>query len=111
MPDNDDLEPPTPEPPAETRRTFAEHLDEIRADLIKIAGLTSEAIGACTQTLLDADLMAVERIIAQDATIDGLKESLEFRVYEMFATQQPMAGDLRTLLAVLRILQEIQLTA
>ncbi|MCJ7672050.1 MAG: hypothetical protein MUP67_08365 [Acidimicrobiia bacterium] len=29
----------------------------------------------------------------------------------MFATQQPMAGDLRTLLAVLRILQEIQLTA
>jgi phosphate transport system protein len=112
MPDNDDLlAAPTPEPPAETRHTFAEHMDEIRADVIKIAGLTGEAIGACTQALLDADLLAVDRIIAEDATIDGLKESLEFRVYEMFATQQPMAGDLRTLLAVLRILQEIQLTA
>jgi len=109
MPDNDDQ--PTPEPPSETRRSFAEHLEEIRADVIKIAGLTSEAIGACTEALLDADLMAVERIIAEDLTIDTLKESLEFRVYEMFATQQPMAGDLRTLLAVLRILQEIQLTA
>ena len=112
MPDSDDLLiGPTPEPPSETRHTFAEHLEEIRADVIKIAGLTSEAIGACTQALLDADLMAVDRIIAEDSTIDGLKESLEFRVYEMFATQQPMAGDLRTLLAVLRILQEIQLTA
>jgi phosphate transport system protein len=112
MPDNDDLfTGPTPEPPSETRRTFAEHIDEIRADVIKLSGLTSEAIGACTQALLDADLMAVESVIANDSTIDGLKESIEFRVYEMFATQQPMAGDLRTLLAVLRILQEIQLTA
>lgn len=112
MPDGDDLlEPPTPEPPAETRRNFAEHIDEIRGDVIKLAGLTSEAIGGCTQALLDADLTAVGRVVAEDSTIDQLKESIEYRVYEMFATQQPMAGDLRTLLAVLRILQEIQLTA
>jgi phosphate transport system protein len=112
VPDNDDLEGrPTPAAPTETRHTFADHLEDIRADLIKIAGLTSEQIGACTQALLDADLTAVERVVAEDSMIDGLKESLEFRVYEMFATQQPMAGDLRTLLAVLRILQEIQLTA
>jgi phosphate transport system protein len=111
MPENDDLEPPTPEAPSETRRTFGEHIDEIRADVIKLAGLTSEQIGACTQALLDADLTAVERVVSQDSTIDNLKESVEYRVYEMFATQQPMAGDLRTLLAVLRILHEIQLSA
>lgn len=112
MPDNDDLlEPPTPEPPSEARHSFGEQIDEIRGDVIKLAGLTSEAIGACTQALLDADLTAVGRVVAEDSTIDALKESIEYRVYEMFATQQPMAGDLRTLLAVLRILQEIQLTA
>jgi phosphate transport system protein len=49
--------------------------------------------------------------VGEDVAIDQLKESIEYRVYEIFATQQPMAGDLRTLLAVLRILQEIQLTA
>jgi phosphate transport system protein len=111
MADHDDLEPPTPEPPSEARRNFGEQIDEIRGDVIKLAGLTSEAIGACTQALLDADLTAVGRVVAEDSTIDQLKESIEYRVYEMFATQQPMAGDLRTLLAVLRILQEIQLTA
>lgn len=112
MPDNDDfLLPPEPEPPAETRRSFGEHMEEIRSDVIKLAGLTSEAIGACTESMLAADLPAAERLIRNDTKIDAFKESIEFRVYEMFATQQPMAGDLRTLLAVLRILQEVQLTA
>lgn len=106
-----ELDTPTPEGPQEVRRSFAEHLDEIRADVVKLAALTAEAIGASTQSVLDADLGIVERVIADDSRIDDLKESIERRVYEMFATQQPMAGDLRTLLAVLRILQEIQLTA
>lgn len=102
---------PTPEGPQETRRSFGEQLDEIRSDVITLAGLTVEAIGVSTRALLDADLGAVERIVNDDARVDALKEATELRVYEMFATQQPMAGDLRTLLAVLRILQEIQLTA
>jgi phosphate transport system protein len=112
MPDDHDLlEPPTPEPPTEARHSFGEHMEAIRSDVIRLAGLTGEAIGAATDSLLAADLTAVEALIDNDSRIDGLKEAIEFRVYEMFATQQPMAGDLRTLLAVLRILQEIQLTA
>ncbi len=102
---------PTPEGPQEVRRSFAEHLDEVRNDVVKLTGLTTEAIGASTQALLDTDLGAVERVIGNDNRIDELKEAIELRVYGMFATQQPMAGDLRTLLAVLRILQEVQLTA
>jgi phosphate transport system protein len=102
---------PTPEGPQEVRRSFAEHLDEVRGDVIKLASSTSQAIALATQSLLDADLTSVEQVITNDTHIDALKESTELRVYEMFATQQPMASDLRTLLAVLRILQEIQLTA
>ncbi len=102
---------PTPEGPQEVRRSFSDNLDEIRDDVVKLTALTTEAIGASTQALLDADLTGAERVIAEDGQIDGRKESIELRVYEMFATQQPMAGDLRTLLAVLRILQEVQLTA
>ena len=102
---------PVPEGPQGARRSFGEELDEVRGDVIKLSGLTAEAIGAATQSLLDADLSSVERIVADDARIDELKETTELRVYEIFATQQPMAVDLRTLLAVLRILQEIQLTS
>ncbi len=102
---------PTPEGPQEVRRSFSENLEEIRDDVVKLTALTTEAIGTSTQALLDGDLTGAERVIADDGQIDERKESIELRVYEMFATQQPMAGDLRTLLAVLRILQEVQLTA
>jgi len=102
---------PVPEGPQEVRRSFNEELESVRADVITLAGLTSEAIGATTRALLDADLAAAERVIAEDARIDALKEATEQHVYEMFATQQPMARDLRTLIAVLRILHELQLTA
>ncbi|MCJ7672051.1 MAG: hypothetical protein MUP67_08370 [Acidimicrobiia bacterium] len=82
MPDNDDLlAPPTPEPPTETRHSFGEHMEEIRSDVIQLAGLTGEAIGAGTEALLAADLKAVERLIGNDTRIDSLKESIEFRVY------------------------------
>ncbi|MEX0663419.1 MAG: phosphate signaling complex protein PhoU [Acidimicrobiia bacterium] len=102
---------PTPEGPQEVRRSFSESLEEIRDDVVKLTALTTEAIGTSTQALLDGDLTGAKRVIAEDSQIDERKESIELRVYEMFATQQPMAGDLRTLLAVLRILQEVQLTA
>jgi phosphate transport system protein len=101
----------TPERPQEVRHSFAEHLAEISTDVVKLTALTTEAIGTATQALLDGDLNAAERVMAEDGRIDERKESIEVRVYEMFATQQPMAGDLRKLLAVLRILQEVQLTA
>jgi phosphate transport system protein len=106
-----DEEVPVADMTPEGRRSFSEQIGEIRADVVKLAAFTSEAISASTATLLDADLSAAERVISDDDRIDELKESIEFRVYEMFARQQPVAGDLRTLLAVLRILQEIQLTA
>jgi phosphate transport system protein len=103
--------PPIPEPPSATRGTFGEHLDEASTDLVKLASMTTEAIGAATYALLAADLAAAERVISDDSALEKLKENLELRVYEMFALQQPMAIDLRTLIAMLRILHETELTA
>jgi phosphate transport system protein len=96
---------------AETRKQYAEQIDETKSDVIKQGARTSEQIGAATQALLDADLPLVERIYATQQEIDGLVMRVEQQVYQLFALQQPMASDLRTLLAILRILHEIELTA
>jgi phosphate transport system protein len=97
-----------PEP--EARKTFDEQLTELKADVIRMAAMVGESIGAGTQALLDADLGVVEQVLANDDQIDAFEHELELRAYELIATQQPMAGDLRTLLAVLRILHELELT-
>src|SRR4051794_28700072 len=87
---------------AQTRRQYHEHLDEIRNDVIKLAARSCEQIGAATQALLDGDLSVVEQIYATHEDIKALTVDIEHRAYELFALQQPLASDLRTLLAVLR---------
>ena len=95
----------------ETRRTFDEQLQELRGEVVKLAVKTCEQIGAATQALLDADLTVVDDIYDVHREITERVLQIEHRVYQLFALQQPMASDLRTLLAILRILHEIELTA
>ena len=95
----------------ETRRSFDEQQQEIRSEVVKLAAKSCEQIGAATHALLDADLPLVDRIYATHREIEGLVLRVEQQVYQLFALQQPMASDLRTLLAILRILHEIELTA
>jgi phosphate transport system protein len=94
----------------EARRGYHEQLDEIRSDVVKVAAKACEQIGAATQALLNGDLQLVDRIYAEHEEISSRVVHIEHRVYQLFALQQPMASDLRELLAVLRILHEIELT-
>jgi len=96
---------------AEIRRSYHEQLHEIREDVVKLAAKTCEQIGGATQALLDGDLALVDRIYEDHRDIENRVVGVEQRVYQLFALQQPMASDLRELLAVLRILHEIELTA
>ena len=95
----------------ESRRTFGEQLDDIRGEVVKLAVRSCEQIGAATQALLDADLAVVDEIYEVRRELEERVLQVEPRVYQLFALQQPMASDLRTMLAVLRILHEIELTA
>lgn len=94
----------------ESRRTFDEKLQDVRGDVVKLAVKSCEQISAATQALLDADLAVVEEIYAAHRALKERVLQVEQRVYELFALQQPIAGDLRVMLAVLRILHEIELT-
>jgi phosphate transport system protein len=101
----------SPLPDAETRKTFHEALDEVRADVIRLGALTTEAIAAGTQALLDGDLGGAEQVISADDAVDDLTHSIEDQCYVLLARQQPMATDLRTLLATLRIVHELERSA
>ncbi|MBA3653315.1 MAG: phosphate signaling complex protein PhoU [Actinobacteria bacterium] len=92
----------------ETRKLFHEELDELHADVVRLGVMASEAIEAATGAFLDADLGAAERVVAHDAVLDDLTHSIEDRTYLLLARQQPMAGDLRTLVTVLRVIHELE---
>ena len=95
---------------SEIRHSYHEQLEELRGDVVRLGVMVGDAIGAGTEAFLDADLAGADRVIHADAAIDDLTHSLEERCYTTLARQQPMASDLRMVVAVLRTIHELERT-
>lgn len=95
----------------EARKAFQDALEELRADVIRLGALTTEAIAGATQALLDADLVAAERVIEHDDLVDGLYHLVEDKCFLLLARQQPLATDLRAVVTVLRVGHELERSA
>jgi phosphate transport system protein len=67
-----------------------------------------EAVTRATQALLTADAEIAERVISDDAAIDAARERVEARSFELLALQQPVASDLRMLVAALRMVADLE---
>lgn len=90
------------------RKPFVDELEEVRMELIRMAGLVIEAIPRCTEALLASDLAAAQQIIDADNILDDASLALEHHCQQLLALQQPMAGDLRTILAAMTINHELE---
>lgn len=92
----------------ETRKRYHEQLDDIKEGTVRLAAMAIEEIAAGTQALLDADLAAAKRVVASDKDMDLLTHSIEEQAYVILARQSPLASELRTIIAVLRVIHEIE---
>ena len=95
----------------EIRRGFHHDLDVARQEITRIAALVIEAIPRATQILLDQDLEGAEHLIMANDEIDARSIELEERCYQMLALQQPVAGDLRQIIAAIKIISELERSA
>jgi phosphate transport system protein len=90
------------------RDLYREQLDAVVSDLVAMTRAVRTAAGRATQALLEADADVAEQVIAADAAIDQEREAIEERSFELMALQQPVAGDLRMLVAALRMVGELE---
>ena len=95
----------------EIRRTFHHELEEIRQEMISLAAGVVDRIPRGTQALLDADLEAAEYVILSDVEFNDRCIGVEERCYRLLALQQPMAIDLRRVMAAVRIVAELERSA
>lgn len=93
---------------SETRHHFEESLDELRAGIVELGSLVLANARRAAGALLENRLDAAREVVAADEEIDARYSRLEFRVFEIMARQQPVAGDLRFLVSATRILYEIE---
>ena len=91
------------------RDTYHEQLDDILADLVQMSQAVSSAVRSSTTALLEADLHLAERVISDDELLDAKQADVEHRAFSLLARQSPVAGELRTLVAVMRMVAELEL--
>ena len=92
----------------ETRTTYHKHLRDIEEDVLAMGNKVVKAIDRAIKALQKRDLTQAHQIIADDAQINEQRFSIEEKCIELIATQQPMASDLRIIVAVLSIITELE---
>jgi phosphate transport system protein len=90
------------------RDTYHKQLDSISHTLVEMAELVGQALSRATRALLESDLPTAEAVISADEAVDALHHDLDFRTLDLMARQQPVAGDLRTLVTSLRMSADLE---
>lgn len=93
-------------PGEEARTHFSEQLGGIRKGLVELGSLVTENLRVAGEAMLEGRIDLIPLVRAAEDEIDRRFTDLEKRVFETMALQQPVASDLRFLVAATRILYE-----
>ena len=92
----------------EIRTVFHKHLREIQDDILAMGSMVSKAMLRSIEALKKRDLELAHQLIADDQKINNKRFEIEEKCIALIATQQPMASDLRIIVAILNIIIEIE---
>ena len=95
--------------PAPTRREeFDLKLGGLEAEVEGLAYYVGEAVHRSVEALKTRDLAESRQVVADDDYIDQKQAEIESRCIDLIATQQPVARDLRSIIALLHIGVELE---
>jgi len=89
-------------------RHFQDELDQLKARLLEMGGLAEERVRESVESLVSRDPALVERVLAGDAAINQLQIEIDDRCFKLLALHQPMAVDLRVIVAALKIINDLE---
>ena len=92
----------------EIRTVFHKQLREIQDDILAMGSMVSKATLRSIDALKNRDLGLAQQIITDDKKINKKRFEIEERCIQLIATQQPMASDLRIIVAILNIIIEVE---
>jgi phosphate transport system protein len=93
---------------AELRSSFHQKLAEVRGEVVRMCAIVTEMIPRATDAFLNNDLEAAQQLIDDDDLLDAVSVNLDNMCTSLLALQQPMATDLREIVAAIRLNPEIE---
>jgi phosphate transport system protein len=87
---------------------FQQELNQLKSELLKMAGLVERAINNAVEALVHRDTSLAERTIAEDNQIDKMELTVDEHCLKLLALHQPMAADLRFITSAMRINTDLE---
>jgi phosphate transport system protein len=89
-------------------RHFQEELEALQARLLEMGGLAEERVRAAVQGLVTRDTALIDRVMRGDEPINELHIEVDNRCFTLLALYQPMATDLRSIVAAVKINTDLE---
>ena len=89
-------------------KSYGEELAQLDRSIVEMGGLTETQIDAAIRALVTRDPELARRVIADDDKVDDLNYLVDSQAMRLLALRQPMALDLRTVVAALKISADLE---
>lgn len=91
-----------------TYKQFDLDIDQIRSELLRMGGIVQSMIRDAMQVVTDGDSAALERVRDNEKLVNKLEVEIDERITNLIALRQPAAVDLRVVLAVSKMLTDME---
>ena len=90
------------------REKFEHELQRLKDEILALGAMAERAVAESVRALKERDTAKAHSLIVDDRLINEKRYAIEDDTLTLIATQQPMAGDLRTLAAIFEIATELE---
>ncbi|MGC4082861.1 MAG: phosphate signaling complex protein PhoU [Vicinamibacterales bacterium] len=96
------------EPVERLPRHFQDELEQLKTRLLEMGGLAEENVRLAVQGLVERDRVVIDRVLGGDEPLNRLHVEIDGRCFTLLALHQPMAADLRTIVAAVKINTDLE---
>ena len=89
-------------------RHFQEELEQLKTRLLEMGGLAEEEVRLAVKGLVERDLALIDQALVGDEPLNTLHIEIDSRCFTLLALYQPMAADLRTIVAAVKINTDLE---
>jgi phosphate transport system protein len=89
-------------------RHFQEELEQLKTRLLEMGGLAEEQVRLAVKGLVERDRDLIDRVLVSDEPLNALHIEIDSRCFTLLALYQPMAVDLRAIVAAVKINTDLE---
>lgn len=87
---------------------FSEELEQLSADLLRMGGIAETMISDSCRAVVTGNVALANEVAARDDDVDEIEADCERRIVRLLALRQPMATDLRAVVAALKVSSDLE---